>query len=449
MPVDPSRLRAAFARGDVLDLPDQEVEAEAILALLLGEVPAEPGQVAMLRLSGARITGQLDLDGAELRHRIELVSCTLEQDLLLNDARTRAITLVDCTLPAFRAGLARVDGDLKLSGCTMTGAHIESARVEGDLDLSRSHLQTLQATGVRVAGHLFLTEKVEITGLSGLNYIAITGQGRLSEAKLGRIEMHRARFESDLIVINRSSCESIELIGTTAQGRVDLEYLRTGVLKCTEVQAAVLHLPDTEVRELDLDSTRVGVLRGVGRPYPGELSINGLTYDTIEPAARTSERLAWIRLGSGRYQSQPYEQLAAFYKRTGHETDARTVLLAKQRHRRGMLGWSGRLLGYLQDITAGYGYRSWWAGAWLVACLVAGTAYFLNYPPPPLKSGEHPDFSAFAYTLDLLLPMVDLGQTAAWNPHGVAQVAAYLLILVGWLLTLSVATGITRMLFRD
>ncbi|MER6951812.1 hypothetical protein ABT294_48135 [Nonomuraea sp. NPDC000554] len=107
------------------------------------------------------------------------------------------------------------------------------------------------------------------------------------------------------------------------------------------------------------------------------------------------------------------------------------------------------MVGVVHDVTAGYGYRSWLAGIWLVAFLAAGGAYFLASPPPPLKPAEHPDFNALAYAFDLIIPMIDLGQTGAWNPHGLDQLVAYVLILVGWLLTVSVVAGITRVLVRD
>ncbi|MFI6600010.1 hypothetical protein ACIBHX_27530 [Nonomuraea sp. NPDC050536] len=458
------RLRAAFVRGNLLDLrsggdddprqaatwpESRQVSAASMTALLLGGAQAEPGQVAMLRLAGARITGQLDLDGAELSHRLQLVGCVLDEPLLISEARTRSIALTGCVLPEMRAAMSRIDGSLTIHDCALPELDLHGTTVSDDLIIEGGTLKELDATTVQVHRHLILGPGLTIEGTTLLNYATVGGQARITETTLGPVEMHRARFDTDLFVARPSKCTGrLAMTGAIAAGRVDLELIEVSELGCEEVQAGVLHLP-AGVTRLDLDSARVGVLRGVARPYPRQLSINGLTYDAIEPSARTGERLEWIRLGSHRYRSQPYEQLAAMYKRDGHEVDARTVLLAKQRHRRRMLQWRGRLLGLLQDVTAGYGYRSWWAGLWLAAFLAAGTAYFQLSPPAPLKPGEHPDFNAFAYTLDLLLPMVDLGQTPAWNPHGPAQAVAYALLMLGWLLTLSVATGVARVLFRD
>jgi hypothetical protein len=48
------------------------------------------------------------------------------------------------------------------------------------------------------------------------------------------------------------------------------------------------------------------------------------------------------------------------------------------------------------------------------------------------------------YTLDLLLPLVDLGQEQHFTPSGWTIWFAYLLIAAGWTLATTVATGITR-----
>jgi hypothetical protein len=52
------------------------------------------------------------------------------------------------------------------------------------------------------------------------------------------------------------------------------------------------------------------------------------------------------------------------------------------------------------------------------------------------------------YTLDLLLPIIDLGQERAFQPTGAQQWLGYLLIVAGWLLATTIAAGLTRSLRR-
>jgi hypothetical protein len=62
--------------------------------------------------------------------------------------------------------------------------------------------------------------------------------------------------------------------------------------------------------------------------------------------------------------------------------------------------------------------------------------------------GPYPRFHPVIYTLDLLLPLVDLGQERAYGPSGVMQWVAIILIGSGWLLATTVAAGAGRILRR-
>src|SRR5712691_8187744 len=123
------------------------------------------------------------------------------------------------------------------------------------------------------------------------------------------------------------------------------------------------------------------------------------------PGPRGRERLDWVSRCPLGYQPQPYEQLAAYYRRAGHDDDVRRVLLAKQRHRRTTLTAPGRAAGRLLEVTVGYGYRPWLAAIWLALLLTAGTAVYAIDRPHPLPGGPVPPFNALAYALDLLIPI--------------------------------------------
>jgi hypothetical protein len=53
------------------------------------------------------------------------------------------------------------------------------------------------------------------------------------------------------------------------------------------------------------------------------------------------------------------------------------------------------------------------------------------------------------YTLDLLLPVVDLGQKHAFDPGGAEQWFSYVLIAAGWLLATTIAAGVARVISRN
>jgi hypothetical protein len=202
------------------------------------------------------------------------------------------------------------------------------------------------------------------------------------------------------------------------------------------------------VRHGDLDSLA---------SWPKELYLNGFVYDTLmaEPEVSPRARLNWIKLDPRGYSPQPYEQLAKFYRMTGQEQAARQVMITKEWRRRSTLSPFGRLWGYLLYATVGYGYRTWLAGAWIALLLVPGTQIFNDaYSADQLVAAtdnlrQQPAFHPVIYTLDLLLPIVSLGQDSAWIPHGPSERWVWLFLLMGWVLTTAVVAGLTSILKRD
>ncbi len=142
--------------------------------------------------------------------------------------------------------------------------------------------------------------------------------------------------------------------------------------------------------------------------------------------------------------------MASWYRKVGHDDDARRVLLAKQRHRRQTLHPAARAWGHLLDATVGYGYRPWLTGVWLLALTLLGTLCFGTHSPSPVQRGEGARFQPLVYTLDLLMPIGGLGQRAAWYwSNDSLQWLAYLLIAFGWVLTTAVIAGVTRTLQKN
>ncbi|MET7938393.1 oxidoreductase, partial [Streptomyces sp. NPDC005322] len=110
--------------------------------------------------------------------------------------------------------------------------------------------------------------------------------------------------------------------------------------------------------QVDLQNARAVTVHDREDSWPDTVRLQGFTYGSLHEsgdlrAVSVERRVAWIRRHPD-YSAQPYEQLAAWYRKIGHDDDARRVLLAKQRHRRGTLGLPARLWGHLLDATVGY-----------------------------------------------------------------------------------------------
>jgi hypothetical protein len=242
-------------------------------------------------------------------------------------------------------------------------------------------------------------------------------------------------------------------------------------------------LRSTGVAALHLGGARVGSLwLTFAKPPVGLVRLSGLTADTIFddpdtwPAAldligctyrlliarvptpsgtpsppksvTVQRRLGLLRRSPDGYAPQPYEQLADLYRRGGQDTEARRVLLERQRRRRDTLRWPGRLFGYLLDGLIGYGYRTWLAGVWLAVFWALGTLTFTLQPSTARNPAEAPERNPALQALDLLLPIIDLGHDGAWKQTGFASYVAVLLVIAGWGLTTAVVAGLARVFNR-
>ncbi|GAA3815835.1 hypothetical protein GCM10022226_40740 [Sphaerisporangium flaviroseum] len=362
---------------------------------------------------------------------------------------------------------ATVDGAVMGDDLTLSAGQVSlvSAQLRGGLDLRRARLRLPQD------GEPLVIEGAAIDGPARFDGLQARGRVRVRNCRFGGpVLFMRAEFDNPggmALRFTRNevaadlNCEDMIVHGEVRMGhtRIARDLNFGGVVLANPggvaLEATGLHVGELAMLPRDtpdgvviLDHAHVGRLRDDPARWPAAMHLNGLTYESMEPQLTARARLRWLHRDTRGYQPQPYEQLAAFYTLAGHPVDARTVLYAKERRIRGSKTFLGRVWSVVQDITVGFGYKPWRAAAWLVVLLVAGSVVYGRARPPALKRGEAPDFNPVIYTLDLLLPFVDLGQQGAYNPAGGAQWLAYGLIAAGWVLATTIARGVARVLGR-
>jgi hypothetical protein len=454
----------------------QRTVAAASLAELLTTTEGSRRPRA-LRLAGARIVGQLDLETTELVCPLLLRGCWFAEPLILADAQAPALRLPGCLLPGLSAQQLTTRGNLELNdGFTATGEIILfGAHIGGVLDLRGATLTNpdgfaLTATGLTVDQSMACSEGFTATGEvrllgghiggqlgfvgatlanpdgSALNADGLTvdqtmvctegftahGEVRLVGAHIrGQLDLRGATltnpdgyaFSADRLTVDQSMvCRegfsatgevrlfgghiggSLDLRGAilanpdgsalnadgltvdqdmacsegfTAHGEVRLVGAHIGgqlvlpgatlanpygrALHLQELRAGALVLRDlTEPPELvDFAYAQVGVLADEPASWPRQALLDGFVYDALyDRPVSARQRLGWLARNPRGYSPQPYEQLAAVYRRAGRDQDARTVAIAKQRARRRTLGLPGRLWSVLLDGLVGYGYRT-------------------------------------------------------------------------------------------
>ncbi|MFI7612414.1 hypothetical protein ACIBP6_14435 [Nonomuraea terrae] len=455
-----------------------------------GDLRAEDGFACHgeIVLTAARIGSAVRLDGARLRApgglafgasnldvQVGLFARRMEVDgeVRLRHARVGGpLTLRGSRLRnpgglAVRGGGLNAEGGLFLSLVEAEGmVRLEAARIGRTLGLDGALLRhpggvALAGDGLAVDGSLLAREGMAAEGEISLCDASVTGSAHFEGARLAN--PGGAALSANGITVGKmlKLCD-----GFSARGRIRLTNAQIGsrlcfddatletpggeALKCWRLETRELALRTAEpvVGRVDLRYARIGVLRDSPAVWPGEVCMDGLAYEVLEPVLPAAERLRWLRRDPDGYLPNAYEQLAGMYRRLGSDADARDTLLASQQRRRATLPWYARFWGHLQDVTVGYGFRPLRAAAWLAALLAVGTVVFTRVEPPALKPGEAPHFNPFVYTLDLLLPIIDFGQERAYNPGGATQWLAYGLIAAGWVLATTIAAGLTRSLRR-
>src|SRR6185503_21310899 len=99
----------------------------------------------------------------------------------------------------------------------------------------------------------------------------------------------------------------------------------------------------------------------------------------------------------------------------------------RERLRHRAMGRLGAVWGAVQDVAIGFGYRPARALWWLLAVLALSTGWYaVAGPLRAVKPDETPTWDPLLYSLDLLVPLVDLGHEQAWDPIGADKAVAVL-----------------------
>ncbi|GDY30856.1 oxidoreductase [Gandjariella thermophila] len=193
------------------------------------------------------------------------------------------------------------------------------------------------------------------------------------------------------------------------------------------------------------------------------LELDDFRYEALaEPVGlddddRIRQRLDWLRSAMRKsYRPGPYDQFAVVLRATGNDEHASTVLIEKQRLRHAALADGSHglvkplvlLWSWLQRWMVGYGYRPARALAWLVVLLLLGGLWFTFHPLQVINEQDHLEWNPWLYTIDLLVPIIDLGNKNRWHVTDASQWISSGLIAMGWVLATTVAAGVTRTLKR-
>ncbi|MFC4068437.1 hypothetical protein [Actinoplanes subglobosus] len=460
------RVRRAFRDGAHVDLGGRAVDGVFLAGLL-----RDGG--GRLDLEGARVTGRLDLTGVRVEMPLRMRRCEFERALLVDHADLVQVNLDGSVLPGIEGDGLRVAGDFGARDATVhEDVWLFPARIGGSVVLERS----------RISGTVFL-QRAEVGGGIQLGETVIGRGVRMAGARIGgTVSLRAARIGPDpesgaavnagslvvggsLFAQDLDAGGEVNLIGAQVGGSMTLRRtVLRGVdggysLLLIEARATLLTLRPAAASTgtISLRDARFGRLADdpVGWPVGCRVELDGLTYERL---ARRSEdvgewtarqRLAWMARFASGFTPGPYDQLAAALARDGREHEARQVRVVRERRRYRAMGWAGAVWGAVQEAGIGFGYRPGRALAWLLAVVAASTAWFAwSGPLRAVKADEAPTWDPFLYSVDLLVPLLDLGHDKVWDPVGADKAVALSVMVAGWVLATTVIAGAGRTLGR-
>ncbi|HEY8480701.1 MAG TPA: hypothetical protein VIL71_12815, partial [Spirillospora sp.] len=312
------RLWEAFPKGESVDLssgdpgyddlaqadhwgPERTVRAEVLVALLVGAVEPKPGQVPAVRLTGARITGSLNLGHAEVGAPLALTGCSFDEAPHLYWATMNSVHLMRCRLPGLIASGARVDGHLWLEGSRISGGlWLDGANITGILNMSGVQL-------VNPGGDALLADRLSVEANVYCDHgFAANGEVRLPGARVGGQLIFRgarlhnpsgaALYASRLDVAANVFCDG----GFTAEGEVRLRGARVGGYlsfvgaKLSAPGGTALNADDLAV-ETDVycsdGFSAVGAVTFSGARVAGQLSLRGALLRNENGTALSVQRI--------------------------------------------------------------------------------------------------------------------------------------------------------------
>ncbi|MGR6915472.1 hypothetical protein ACU635_14600 [[Actinomadura] parvosata] len=266
--------------------------------------------------------------------------------------------------------------------------------------------------------------------------------------------------------------------------------------RCMKVGTNFIWRPQETPKAVDVSHSHVGNLQDLPAAWPGRhaTTLAGFAFDEVDDEGSSidtritiSQRLDWLR--SAAFAPDVYQRLVRIYQGNGHSDKARRIAIELQRQRRRQPdlklwrdGSNGRvwnlggpllrLWNWFLDKSVSYGYAFHrllllavlcWIVSWFLFTLAQGQGLMIaaaagqSGPRPRVYecTASYPCFVPSIYSMELLLPVVNLRQVTYWLPDfAVSPLGKVLwywvwaMIIFGWMMAIALAGGIGHLFSR-
>ena len=490
--------------------PENTIRSEVIRFFAYGGDGEYPVLGSSIELCGAWISGDLDLAHANISYALGFVYCHFADSVAMLYAECAALSLRGSRLvKGLQSDGLTAKGDVDLrDGFSAEGeVRLPGASIGGNLDCAGGKFHNpkgdafsadglMAKGGVNLCGGFFAEGEVRLLGASIGGNLDCVG-GRFRNPKGNALSADGLTTKGDVFLNGGFSAEGeVRLPGANIGGQLGCTGGRFHNPKGYALIAEnakigdSLHWRGMEGKGVvNLAYAKAGVLTDdLGSWKSFKVILDGFTYGQFFNPADAQSRIDWLanRPDWKPFSPLPYEQAAKALFGMGHARDAREILLKKERLQTQdeRTPWHHKIGRRLWDVLAGYGYRLRYTLGWMALFIYAGTSVFLDadlqhriVPRQPVvlthpdyqsavqdgarptefvpnRFSGHPEFNQFWYSVDIFVPLFDLGQETHWHPArnergGFSWVTLWYWteIAAGWILTslfLLSVTGVLR-----
>lgn len=498
-------------KGDLLKYDIVEIRATLIRFLALGGDNENPVHENGIRISGCCITGELNLNNSENICAISLKNCTFPEKISINNSKIVELILDGSSLSkGFSATSSYFKGSLLATrGFKNEGEFdIAQSKIGRDLDFQGSTLNNpdgicLNANGSIINGNVYLSAV-----RSKIDHKLYTIYGKLCKFESsGTIHFFRSHVFGDMILLggefkSNNKKRAFKMINTKIEKCLYFFY-HGEEDKVNDEKANIV--VDGHFK---FEGSTVYSISDSKYTWNGEnfsYDLHGLTYTIfVSNSPLDSEsRKKWLlkqkyKDDNEKFFAQPWEQLIKVLREMGYPDQASEIAIAKQdtlRTEGKVKGWLRRPLHWIYGKLVGYGHRPQrMVYTMIFVCMFCALAFYCGRahgmmgPSSPLIHAsasfdhcgvrgdphqydwtsvscqmppEYTSFQPFFYSLDLILPLVDLQQDSDWSPivsnaNGKTLWAGRALrwlmwfeILFGWVASLTLVAVVGRLVEKD
>lgn len=403
-----------IANGEVADLRkkfksvnQRTISAEHLRQLIARPKPLHPNGV---RIIGAVVTDPLVLNYVTVSINVALKKCQFLETVSLHRARfERELNLSSSEFQRTDFRSITVKGDLLMESAVFhQGIRLSRATILGYVDADKCRLGTPDhgATlyGAHIGRSLFLADAVSFSLLN------------LRSAKVeGDVDLTRTKLHED----------------------VDFRHLRVN---------GVFYLHRTQF-EGGADSIRV---RGMSYRYLTNAAQTRKDIESAEeaglPSGEDPAALTKLLMEKAEYSADAYARLEKYLVEHGYRKEANALHIDGKWREFDTLGWLGKAKSLFLWATVGHGRRPWLVFVWCGVIIAFGCFVFrpskdrveLQSSDDCWRNENYNRTWCFWYSVDLIIPAVNLRAADVWKPrsdaHWCARSYARLHCALGWIL---------------